>query len=92
MFQPELFGEAAPAGSAPYRVKPEHVTNRFEGFLAEMRAAPAWPWSAYETRKKREQLWPYLLALLPPNEATRWRAELEAEAARLDAAETAEVA
>lgn len=86
MSQTDLFGEAAPAGPPPYRVKPEHVTSRFEGFLAEMRAASAWPWPPHELRRKREQLWPYLLGLLPPEQSARWRSELDAEAARLDAA------
>lgn len=92
MSQTDLFGQAAPAGPAPYQVKPEHVTSRLEGFLTEMRAGSAWPWTPREMRRKREQLWPYLLGLLPPQDAARWRAELETEAARVDAAVEAEAA
>ena len=55
--------------------------------LERMRAAQTWPWSGSWLKLQRESSWPYLIRLLPdPEEAERWRADLAAEAARLDAA------
>ena len=66
--QLSLFAEA-PAPAA-YVPDAQHVRNRLEDMLGLMQGAA---------------LWPYLLALLPdPQEAARWRGEIEAQAARLD--------
>src|SRR4051794_34261190 len=82
--QADLFGEG-PAQPA-YKVKREHVLNRLVEMLADMRAAEHWPWSETRVTLNRETVWPYLLRFLPEDEAARWRADLDAEAARLDAA------
>lgn len=82
--QGDLFGGAAPSGPAPYQVKPQHVRNRLIDMVETMQGAQAWPWSPSRTKLFRETVWPYLLDLLPPDEAVDWRAQLDAEAARLD--------
>lgn len=84
--QPDLFGEDAPAGPAPYQVKREHVLNRLVEMLADLKGAEAWPWDEVRIDLNRNYVWPHLFRLLPEDEAERWRADLEAEAARLDAA------
>lgn len=83
--QGDLFGVAEDSGPAPYQVKPEHVRNRLVDMVEAMRGAEAWPWSPSRTKLFRETVWPYLLGLLPEDEAADWRGKLEAEAARLDA-------
>lgn len=82
--QADLFGDEAAAPA--YRVKRDHVVNRLVEMLADMRGAPRWPWSETRVTLNRETVWPYLLRLLPDDEAARWRADLDAEAERLDAA------
>jgi hypothetical protein len=83
--QPELFGEAASPPS--YVPKPEHVRNSLQSLLSKMRAAETWPWSPATVRLHRERTFAYLCERLPDrDEADRWRAQLEAEVARLDAA------
>jgi hypothetical protein len=82
--QADLFGDDAPAGPAPYQVKPEHVLNRLVEMLDEMRGAAAWPWDETRMELYRKIVWPRLLRLLPADEADRWRSDLEAEADRLD--------
>lgn len=82
--QGALFGDAASARPAPYQVKPEHVRNRLIDMLGAMRGVEAWPWSASRTKLFRETVWPYLLALLPEEEAADWRGKLDREAVRLD--------
>lgn len=84
--QPDLFGEAAQSSQPAYQVKREHVLNRLVEMLADMRGAQAWPWSETRVTLNRETVWPYLLRLLPEADARRWRADLDAEAERLDAA------
>ena len=81
--QLSLFAEApAPAAYVP---DAQHVRNRLEDMLGLMQGAPVWPWPAVTVRLYRETVWPYLFALLPdPQEAARWRGEIEAQAARLD--------
>lgn len=60
---------------------------RLQAMLAKMRAAASWPWKASTVAAYRETLWPSLLArLADKDEGERLRAELDAEAARLDAA------
>jgi hypothetical protein len=61
---------------------------RLESTLGKMRTAASWPWKADTVSAYRENLWPSLLGRLPDrDEATRLRAELDAEIARLDAAQ-----
>ena len=83
-FQPDLFD---PAPAQAYQVNPQHVRNRFIDFLAQMQAAETWPWDADYLDTLRTRTWPYLYAKLPDQtEAAEWKAKLETEAARLDAA------
>ncbi|RXF75473.1 hypothetical protein [Hansschlegelia zhihuaiae] len=84
--QGDLFGESDESLRPVYQVKREHVLNRLVEMLADMRAAERWPWSETRVALNRETVWPYLLRLLPEEEAERWRADLEAETERLDAA------
>ena len=86
--QPDLFGTArAPA----YRVKPEHVINRFIDFDAQLRVAAQWPWEAWRREDIQGRTWPYLLAKLREigceAEARHWQSVMAAHATRLDAAE-----
>ena len=84
--QPDLFGKAEPA-NAPRLPDPRHVRNRFIDFLAQMRAAESWPWDEDQTGFYRETVWPQLYNKLADRaEAAEWKAKLDAEAARLDAA------
>ena len=84
--QPDLFGEDAPQPK-PHHVNPQHVRNRFIDFLAQMTAAKTWPWDDGHVETLRERTWPYLYAKLPDAaEAAEWKAKIEAEAARLEAA------
>ena len=82
--QPDLFGEAtAPA----YVPKAEHVRNSLQSLLSKMQAAETWPWGPAMVALHRERTFAYLCERLPDREeAARWRALIEAEAARLDAA------
>lgn len=82
--QGDLFGVAEGGGPAPYEVNPEHVRNRLVDMVDAMHEAEAWPWSGSRTKLFRETVWPYLLNLLPEDEAADWRSRLDAEAARLD--------
>jgi hypothetical protein len=92
--QPNLFGDdrsdlfGAPKPAA-YRVNPQHVINRFIEFEAQMKAATDWPWDEDEVATLRGRTWPYLLNKLIEvdcaAEAAKWKAIMEAEAARLDA-------
>jgi len=83
--QPDLFGDAPVAPA--YVPDPAHIRNRLAGMLAAMRAAEGWPWDQVTVDLYREKVWPYLYERLPDHaEAERWRAEFEAEIARLDMA------
>ena len=83
--QPDLFGDAAAAPA--YVPKAEHVRNSLQSLLSKMQAAETWPWSPATVRLHRESTFAYLCERLPDREeAARWRALIEAEAARLDAA------
>jgi hypothetical protein len=95
--QPNLFGEDQPdlfAASAPrlkaYRVKPEHVVNRFVEFDSVLRNATVWPWDEHRTADVRFRTWPYLYAKLTEigclPEAEHWRTVMDQHAERLDAA------
>ena len=87
--QPDLFREA-PAKSAAYRVKPQHVINRFIEFDRILGEADVWPWDEFYRAGVRNRTWPYLLNKLREidcaAEAAHWEAVLAAHAARLDAA------
>ena len=57
--------------------------------VGDARAAESWPWEPTIIALYRETVWPYLYAKLPDREeAERFRAAIEAETARLDAAGT----
>lgn len=92
MSQADPSSKAATAGPAPYKLKPEHVTNRFVGFLAEMRAAPSCPGRRRRCRAAAPTSDPTSWPSLPPEDAAPWRAELDAGATRLDAADVARAA
>ena len=81
--QLSLFAEApAPAAYVP---DAQHVRNRLEDMLGLMQGAAIWPWPAVTVRLYRETVRPDLLGVLPdPKEAARGRAEMAAQAARLD--------
>ena len=84
--QSDLFGEAhaLPKAHVP---DPRYVRNRLVEMLAVMRSSESWPWEPVTVALYRESVFPYLYEKLPDREeAERWRAEIEAEIARLDAA------
>ncbi len=84
--QPDLFGETLAPHQA-YVPDPRHVRNRLGDMLTVMRSSGSWPWDPDTVAFYRETVWPYLYTKLPDaDEAARFRAEIEAEAARLDAA------
>jgi len=71
---------------ARYVPNPQHVRNSLRDLLEQMRAAERWPWEGAVLELYRDIVPPQLYAELPdPEEAARWRADIEAEAARLDA-------
>ena len=80
--QPALFAEE----ELPRYVADTAATrNRLQEMLNKMRAAASWPWKASTVDFYREIVWPSLLSKLQDaGEAARFRADLEAEAARLD--------
>lgn len=86
--QPDLFGPA-PVQPQAYRVKPQHVINRFIEFDAELREAGVWPWDARRREEVRRRTWPYLLGKLREigceAEADHWQTVMAAHAGRLDA-------
>jgi hypothetical protein len=83
---PESFG-AAQAAPNFFVLDPSHVRSRLNDMLAAMRAAKRWPWEQVMVELYRETVWPYLYTrLADQDEADRWRGEIEAEIARLDAA------
>ena len=84
--QPDLFGEALAPRQA-YVPDPRHVRNRLADMLSTMRSSESWPWEPDTVEFYREHVWPYLCEKLTDREeAERWRTEIEAEIARLDAA------
>ena len=84
--QADLFGEAD-ALPKSYVPDPRHVRNRLIEMLSVMRSSESWPWEPVTVALYRETVWPYLYERLPDREeAERFRAEIEAEIARLDAA------
>ncbi len=61
--------------------------NRLSHMLGAIRAAQTWPWQPVIVALYRETVWPYLYERLPDREeAERWRRQIKAEIARLDAA------
>lgn len=94
--QQDLFGTTAAPQPGTYRVKPQHVLNRFAEFDAVLGQAAVWPWDALRRAEMRERTWPYLLAKLREigcaEEAAHWEAAMAAHAARLDAATPADAA
>ncbi|HSC18362.1 MAG TPA: hypothetical protein VLC74_05560 [Rhizomicrobium sp.] len=71
-----------------YVPNPNAVRNRLRGLLEEMREAERWPWEGAVLALYRDIVPPQLYAALSDGEeAARWRSEIEAEAARLDAVE-----
>jgi hypothetical protein len=86
--QADLFGDA-PVAPKAYVPDPRHVRNRLTEMLSVMRSSESWPWEPVTVALYRERVWPYLFEKLPDREeAERWRADIEAEIARLDAAAT----
>lgn len=84
--QADLFGEAFATPKA-YVPDPRHVRNRLIEMISVMRSSESWPWEPVTVALYRETVWPYLYEKLPDaDEAARFRAEIEAEIARLDAA------
>jgi hypothetical protein len=67
---------------------PQELRGKLQAFLEKMRAAASWPWKASTVAHYRKTVWPQLLAKLPDADETESiRADIEAEAARLDAVE-----
>jgi hypothetical protein len=86
LVQQSLFAEedlAPPKKRRP--PNPDFMRSRLEFALNLMRNAAVWPWEAERVRWFRESYWPEAYAALPPKEAARFRAQIEAESARLDA-------
>lgn len=85
--QPSFFPDEKIAPK-PYVPDPHHVRNRIQSMLNKMRTDAAWPWNSSTVCFYRETVWPYPYTKLPDAaEAARWRADIDAEAARLDAAQ-----
>lgn len=83
--QGDLFGAPTPAA---YVVPRPIAENTLRKTLAQLTAAERWPWDPDMKAARMERTVPKLLAVLPPDEAEAWRARLDAETARLDAAAT----
>lgn len=82
--QPTLFLEEE---IPRYMADAAAVRDRLQQMLAKMQAAASWPWRASTVATYRQTVWPSLLSKLSdPDEAARLRAEIDGEAARLDAA------
>lgn len=80
---PDLFG----APTTPAYVVPHHIAvNTLKKTLSQLVAATVWPWDPDMKRARMDRTVPKLLAVLPPEEAADWRARIDAEARRLDAA------
>jgi hypothetical protein len=82
--QIDLFGEdAQPAAKPAYVPKRAHILSPLNEALTTLRAAKVWPWDEVQSDLYRNHVWPHLFRHLPDDEAARWRADLEAEVARL---------
>jgi hypothetical protein len=84
MQQDDLFGPAEPQQPV-YLPDPDRVRRRLERIVGEARAASILPWEASKLSLYRIIV-PDMTRYLPDDEAERWRAEFEAEVARLEAA------
>jgi hypothetical protein len=84
--QGDMFGTPAPKVYVP---EPQHVRNRLESMLSQLKGARTWPWEPVMVRLHRDRNIPYLCGLLPAEEADRWRAKFDAEMARLERDEAA---
>jgi hypothetical protein len=83
--QPSFFADEDLAPPPTFRkADPNLARNKLIFMLNLMRDATKWPWREEQLRVIRETLWPQALTALPPEEAARFRAEIEAESARLD--------
>jgi hypothetical protein len=81
-----LFAEehVAPKRCVP---EPQYVRNRLQSLLDEMCAAATWPCDPVIVSLRCDSVLPRLYELLhEQDEARRWRALIDAEIARLDAA------
>ncbi len=85
--QPDLFGgpAAPPAYVVPYPI----AVNTLTKTLALLQASARWPWDADMKAARMERTVPKLLGVLPADEAADWRARIDEQAARLDAAQQA---
>lgn len=81
--QPDLFAGQAP-GPAPWRPDPDKVRARLERILGEARAAQTVPWERSQASLYRTIV-PDMTRWLPDEEAAAWRAEFDAQMARLQA-------
>lgn len=81
--QSDLFG--VPTAKA-YVPDPSHVRNRLDALLAEMVSNETWPWDASIVSLHRERTFSYLCGLLPEAEGDEWRARIDRQVSRLDAA------
>lgn len=82
--QGDLFGAepAPPAYVVPYAIAVNTLTKTLE----QLTQATTWPWDPDMKAARMERNTPKMLAVLPPEEAADWRARIEAQVARLDAA------
>lgn len=84
MTQPDLFASDSAPEAPVYRPDPDKVRARLEHILREARAASTFPWEPTRVSLYRTIV-PQMTNWLPEEEAAGWRAEFEAEMARLDA-------
>lgn len=85
--QGDLFGAPTP----PVYVVPYDIAlNTLRKTLEKLSEAVSWPWDPDMKAAKMERGVPKMLAVLPRDEADRWRGLIAAEAARLDAASAPE--
>ena len=86
--QLDMFENVRPvAPKTVFRVDPEDVRQKLAEFVDELKALEAWPWRKELVDRLHSMTWPYLFEKLQnPEEAQKWKALLEKEAARLDAA------
>lgn len=85
--QPDLFGgpAAPPAYVVPYPI----AVNTLTKTLALLQGSARWPWDADMKAARMERTVPKLLDVLPPDEAADWRARIDEQVARLNAAQQA---
>jgi hypothetical protein len=79
--QPDLF--AGQPVQPAYVPDPEHVRNRLRKVIGQMRTADVLPWESTQVTLFRTII-PRMTYHLPDEEGARWRAEFEAEMARLE--------